>query len=1018
MGFRMGHRWSGHSRFSNVVLFAILTLYWSPLLTSQAQVTTGITSDGTLGTVVTQMGNLHEITGGTRPGNGPNLFHSFGQLNVGAADIADFRNDAGFPTENILSRVTGGNPSQIFGSIQTTNFGNANLFLLNPAGIVFGPDASLNVGGGTHFTTADYLRLSDGVQFTALPSSQDTLLNVASVAAFGFLEENPASISIEGNILSVAEGQTLSFVSGDITISSSLNAPGGKIAIASVASPGEMLADTYANAPNVNGQSFGGMGNISLLEGARLDVSGDAGAAVVIRSGRLMVDASTISANTTGPASGALRTLGVEGAGIDIKTTGDLLVDNAAVIEANVLGGSMAGRDIILKAGQNFEIRDNSIVQTQALGGSGNAGNIEVNANKVLIAKSFQGLQSLAFGAFFGNSTGNAGNVHVTANELQMTGGGIAATTVFGLGQAGNIAVSVQGGDIFLGSSVISANSFGSSGNAGHVQIAAAKLTLTNLANIESRSFGGATGNAGSVSVVVNGQLNIRERASITVRSDLTGAEGDLTIAAEDIVITGIREGMFPLFGQVGGDFTGFSTRTSNARGADMRIMAHNLQVTDKGIISGATDGSGSSGNIVINLSEGLRIADGGEISAITTGSGSAGQIELVADTVELSGKNAFSFTETDGTDALAFARISTQTDASGNGGTIGITAKQINILDGGSLTSNSLGEGNGGNIRLGADTILIAGENPAKTGFGLDPRSSITTENEGRIPGPEATGIAGDIFLDAGNTLNLDRGLVSAESGSAGAGGSIQVNAGDLSLFNNSSITARSTSTGNAGNINLFANNTILFDNSTLTTESTESSGGNIDLRARELFRMNSSTLASSVQGDANTIGGNISVDPEFIILQNSQILANAVEGQGGNISLVATNAVLVDPFSRLDASSALGVSGSVDIQAPIQNLSGTIAPLPEDTVPVTALYNARCAAGQDGHFSTFVDSKTDSLSPIPGWFLPSPLPRPSPQANSVADASASLVSPVVLTASIAPLVLGHVDEPVTACP
>ncbi|MDH5586625.1 MAG: filamentous hemagglutinin N-terminal domain-containing protein, partial [Nitrospirota bacterium] len=240
-----------------------------------AQVPPPITSSG-LNTQVSAPVNLpggetqHNITGGTRPGGGANLFHSFGEFGVPTNNIANFLNDAALPTSNILSRVTGGNPSNIFGTLQTEGFGNANLFLMNPAGIVFGPGGSLNVGGSTHFTTSDYLKLGDGVHFTALPSAQDAVLSMAPVAAFGFLDSNPASISVEGSMLSVSDGETLSLVSGDINIGSGLNAPGGTIALASVASPGEVVTDTYASAPNVNGQSFTSMGNIALLDGTVL----------------------------------------------------------------------------------------------------------------------------------------------------------------------------------------------------------------------------------------------------------------------------------------------------------------------------------------------------------------------------------------------------------------------------------------------------------------------------------------------------------------------------------------------------------------------------------------------------------------------------------------------------------------------------------------------------------------------------------------------------------------------------
>src|SRR5437867_7437961 len=124
----------------------------------------------------------YDITGGTRPGNGPNLFHSFGQFNVPTNNIANFLNETNLLTSNILSRVTGGNPSSIFGTIQTTGFGNANLFLINPAGVLFGPTASLKVGGSFHVSTADYLRLTDGVRFNALPGPEDALLSTAPVA--------------------------------------------------------------------------------------------------------------------------------------------------------------------------------------------------------------------------------------------------------------------------------------------------------------------------------------------------------------------------------------------------------------------------------------------------------------------------------------------------------------------------------------------------------------------------------------------------------------------------------------------------------------------------------------------------------------------------------------------------------------------------------------------------------------------------------------------------------------------
>jgi filamentous hemagglutinin family protein len=156
------------------------------------------------------------------------LFHSFGQFNVGTGDVANFFNETGLPTLNILSRVTGGNPSQIYGTIQTTDFPGANLFLMNPAGVLFGATAVVDLGvvtnsdlkqpGSFYATTADYLKLVDengtSSPFYSDPA-QASILSVAPVAAFGFTASNPVSITIEGSVLMVGQGQTLSIVGGN-----------------------------------------------------------------------------------------------------------------------------------------------------------------------------------------------------------------------------------------------------------------------------------------------------------------------------------------------------------------------------------------------------------------------------------------------------------------------------------------------------------------------------------------------------------------------------------------------------------------------------------------------------------------------------------------------------------------------------------------------------------------------------------------------------------------------------------
>jgi filamentous hemagglutinin family protein len=106
-----------------------------PFSVSQAQM---ITSSGLSTSVSANGPTQFDITGGTRPGGGVNLFHSFGEFNVQTNTTTNFLNNTGLPTSNILGRVTGGTVSSIYGAIQTTGFGKANLFLMNPAVFLFG----------------------------------------------------------------------------------------------------------------------------------------------------------------------------------------------------------------------------------------------------------------------------------------------------------------------------------------------------------------------------------------------------------------------------------------------------------------------------------------------------------------------------------------------------------------------------------------------------------------------------------------------------------------------------------------------------------------------------------------------------------------------------------------------------------------------------------------------------------------------------------------------------------------
>jgi hypothetical protein len=143
---------------------------------------------------------------------------------------------------------------------------------------------------------------------------------------------------------------------------------------------------------------------------------------------------------------------------------------------------------------------------------------------------------------------------------------------------------------------------------------------------------------------------------------------------------------------------------------------------------------------------------------------------------------------------------------------------------------------------------------------------------------------------------------------------------------------------------------------NSAVIAEASKADGGNITLTVGSFLRLRDSQMTAKVGGGPTTVGGNIIIDPEFVVLERGQITANAFAGRGGNIQITA-GVFLADPASQVSASSALGIDGAVDIQAPVTTLSGVVAPLSPDFARATALLQDRCAARlRKGTVSTFM--------------------------------------------------------------
>ncbi|MEC4989023.1 MAG: filamentous hemagglutinin N-terminal domain-containing protein, partial [Oscillatoria sp. PMC 1068.18] len=384
-------------------LLSSIALIGTLLTTAQEQLLAQIVPDNTLGdesSVVTPdvdiRGILSElIEGGAIRGS--NLFHSFEQLSILEGRGAYFTNPEGIA--NILSRVTGANRSEILGTLGV--LGNANLFLINPNGIVFGPNASLDVQGSFVATTANAIRLGNEGLFSATEPATSNLLTVSpsalwfntlaaqpivnqSQAESAFGQPNSASLPPG---LQVPAGQTLALVGGNVFIEGgNLTAAGGRIELGSVAGIGEVSLTQTGNRLVLGYEKVNGFGNILLSEGAFVDASGEGGGDVQVQGARLeMTQSSNIWANTDGAG---------EGGEVVIKTTEEVVLSEGSFLTADVFGSGTGG-NLTIETGQLL-IKDGAVVTTTARN-EGAGGNLTVLASErveVIGSDAFDGSSS------------------------------------------------------------------------------------------------------------------------------------------------------------------------------------------------------------------------------------------------------------------------------------------------------------------------------------------------------------------------------------------------------------------------------------------------------------------------------------------------------------------------------------------------------------------------------------------------------------------------------------------------
>ncbi len=869
-----------------------------------AQVTTNITPDTSLPTnsVILPNGNVFEITAGTAVGN--SLFHSFQEFTVGTGDIASFSGPSGI--ENILSRVTGGTVSNIDGTLRSTIEG-ANLFFLNPAGIVFGPNASLDLSGSFHVSTADYLRLGEGAGagfFSAVEPAND-VLTTAPPAAFGFLGTSAGSLMVQdaspnqNNILSVGLGERLSFVGGEISIGDRvLEATDGTLNIVGVKSPGDVFISSAADA-DLGTESFTQLGDITFSDSflTVTTTSASDAAKIVIRGGRITLQNTDVTANADFIVS--------DQGGIDIAASESITMTGGSLVSQPRLDGPGG---VIMVSAPSLDI-NGGVIRTST-GFPGRAGDIELVV----------GTLNILNGARISSRSvddGMAGKIEISATGAITLNQSIVTSETSGAGTAGEVSITADMFEAVNGSQIIARTS--GEGRGGSVTVNATKDVIftgtRNSASPGSETSSGilarTTGEGLGGSVNIDAQnVRILDGAILSVTTEGTGDGGTVSVTAVDTIELTSRslDGASTFSGGIAARTT---EQVDGGAGGPVTLAADTVSLTKGVTINTNTEGSGQAGNITIDANV-VTVSGGSFLSAETSGSGGGGNINIFdAGSVIIEGTllpqgSAAPLPPDFSTSSGIFAR----TRGSGRGGAVTIESQTVRIDDGASVSVTTSGSGSGGTVNITAtEALSLEGRNLPSDVF----RGGIAARTEG-------VENAGDIILNVGRLDVKDGIAITATSSNAGGQGNAgtitvqgtdstsQPRMADAVTISNSEVQTVALGTGEGGAIQINANKINLEHAEISTTvtngvdvDPSEQGSGSIALTTPDLT-ITGGSLTAETMGTRNA--GNIALNVEKLTTQEGVIALP----QG---AVDATTRVRIS-----SSSTASGNAGSVIIE------------------------------------------------------------------------------------------------------
>ncbi|MCB2060737.1 MAG: filamentous hemagglutinin N-terminal domain-containing protein [Novosphingobium sp.] len=942
------------------------------------------------GTVISMAGNEATISGGTLAGG--NLFHSFERFDLAQGDIAQWVRGAPDAASivNVVNRVTGGDPSDIDGTLRVADMPGAAFWFLNPAGVVLGQGASIDVPGAAYFSTGHVLSFADGLSFSTVTPDGSTF-SAAAPEAFGFLGG-------QGDIVNDNIGPDFNANEGPLSILAANVLFGGIFEADSldVLAVGGATADIPASDP----LRLAGQGRIEIA-GPGIESRLDAGNARFAASEIVLRDIKLISFVDGEPRDAQMALLAesieldsasitvanfddTDVGGISIET-GSLLLRNGSEVDSQTSTESVGLRIDIVAGDITL---DSSDIVSQTFG-EGDSGPISIIAGQVALENGsflwslaqadssgdagsvsvFADTVSLRGDSLLGSlartdSAGNGGDVLVEAGTLTLAGSEIEGVT-FGSGNGGDVMIRAndfrlteeagvraqvadiatgKGGDLLveagflsLDDSFVSGSTFGQ-GSSGNVTIRASEITLANDGFIGAQAQTGSSGNAGHV-LVEAGRLSV-DASTISTSTFAIGDGGNLTVSADDIMLSN------------GGRLRSIAGDDSNGSAGELTVTARRL-FSDGGFVIASTFGIGDAGAVSVEAEEIELVNDaflGAEVRAVSTGSGSDVLVRAGVITLDEAEIGASTFSSGDGGSLLVEAgalmmsggsqiRSIAGIEATGSGGDVTVTADRL-TADASFISTSTFGAGGGGEL------LVDAGEIKLTDGAFIEAQV-----REG------APGNVGGIVVRAG-LLDLDNSTVSTSTFGAGDGGNLVVEADSIAISNSGRLRsiAGDNSSGSAGNIVVRTGSLAIDDGMVIASTFQDGDGGSIDIVAEEISLANDAFIGAEVRRGSTGMVGDVSIEANLLEIDASTVSTTTFSiADGGDLSIIADQ-IRLTAEARIRSEASLdstGNAGNISIESETLFV-GEKAEISADTL----------AAGDGGNIAI----RTNELSLIGG--------------------------------------------------